>query len=534
MFDVVITGGEVYDGTGGPPARADVGIAGDRVARIAPPGPDGPADAVTVIDAAGKAVCPGFINILSHSYLSILHDPRSLGELTQGVTTEVFGEGISMGPLTPRLRAELQRNQHGLEYEVSWTRLGEYLRHVESRGSSQNVASFIGAGTLRANAVGFDDRPARAAELGRMRALVAEEMADGALGIASALIYPPGSYAGTDELIEVCRVAAGYDGCYASHIRSEGEDLPGALAEFLAIVRGAGLRGEVFHLKAAGRPHWEKMDGAIELIEWARAAGDPVTADVYPYPASSTGLTSIIPERYHEGGPDALYDRLADPGARAQIRAELAASGRWGDETEPANVLILQLSSEQNRQWQGRTLAEIGAARGCDPIEAALDLIATDRSRVSSAFFSMSEDNLRKALRRPWVAISSDGTSMAPEGAFLQAPTHPRSYGSFARVLGRYVREEKLLTLADAVHRMSGLPAATLGLPGRGLLREGHYADVVVFDPAAVRDQASFTDPHRLSAGITEVLVNGQVTVSGGTFTGRLAGRALTGPGSRR
>ena len=299
--------------------RADVGIAGDRIVRSAVAGSEAPA----AIDAAGQAVCPGFINILSHSHLTILHDPRSLGELTQGVTTEVFGEGSSMGPLTPRMKSELQREQDSLTYDVCWTRLSEYLSHVESRGGSQNVASFIGGGTIRAGGVGYDDRPATAAELDRMRALVAEEMADGALGIASALIYPPGSYAATAELTELCQVVAQYDGCYASHIRSEGEDLHDAIEEFLAICRDAGLRGEVFHLKAAGCPHWDKMDGAIKLLEQARAAGQPITADVYPYPASSTGLTSIIPDRYHEGGTDALYDRLADPQARGQIRADL-------------------------------------------------------------------------------------------------------------------------------------------------------------------------------------------------------------------
>jgi N-acyl-D-amino-acid deacylase len=396
MLDVLITGGEVYDGSGGRAVRADVGIAGDRIAQIGPSGPEGPTAARLVIDAAGKTVCPGFINILSHSKLSILHDPRSLGE---------------------------------------------------RRGTAQNVASFIGGGTIRVNVVGYDDRPATAAEMDRMRALVAEEMADGALGIASALIYPPGSYASTTELTGLCRVAAGFGGCYASHIRSEGDDLLGALTEFLQICRDASLVGEVFHLKAAGRAHWDKMDRAIGLLEQARADGEAVTADVYPYPASSTGLTSIIPDRYHEGGANALYDRLADPAIRAEIRSVLARSGRWGDVAEAGSVLILQVDAEDNQKWQGRMLAEIADERGVDPVDAALDLIASDRSRVGSAFFSMSEDNLRKALRCPWVAISSDGTSMAPEGAFLRAPTHPRSYGSFARVLGHYVREEKLLPL---------------------------------------------------------------------------------------
>jgi N-acyl-D-amino-acid deacylase len=530
MFDVLIAGGEVHDGTGGEPVRADVGVLGDRVAVV---GPNLAPEAAAVIDATGKAVCPGFINILSHSHFSILHDPRSLGELTQGVTTEVFGEGTSMGPLTPQMKAGL-RAGGSLDYEVSWTRLSEYLRHVEQRGASQNVASFIGTGTLRANVVGYSARPATRAELDRMRALAAEEMADGALGIASALIYPPGSYADTAELTELCKVAAEYDGCYASHVRGEGESLHEAITEFLGIVADAGLRGEVFHLKASGRPNWHRMDGAIELIERSRATGAPVTADVYPYTASSTGLTSIIPDRYHEGGLDALYDRLRDPRVRAEIRAELSSSARWGDVAEPENVLILRARREENRRWQGRTLAEVAATTGTDPIEAAMDLIASDRTRIQVAFFAMSEENLRAALARPWVAISSDGTSMAPEGLSLLAPTHPRAYGSFARVLGRYARDEKVLPLAEAIRRMSALPAATLGLRDRGVLRPGFFADVVVFDPATVGDRATFANPHQLSAGVSEVLVNGKVTISNGGFTGELAGRALTGPGARR
>jgi N-acyl-D-amino-acid deacylase len=533
MLDVLITGGDVYDGSGTDPVRTDVGIAGDQVVSVGP-GPGEPAQAARlVIDASGRAVCPGFINILSHSNLSVLHDPRSLGELTQGVTTEVFGEGSSMGPLTPELRAELADSAWPLEVEISWERLSEYLRHVEQRGTAQNVASFIGGGTIRANVVGQDDRPATDAELDRMRGLVAEEMADGALGIASALIYPPGSFASTEELTELCRVVADHGGCYASHIRDEGPRLHAAIEEFLTICRGAGLPGEVFHLKASGQQNWGLMDGAISLLEEARAAGDPVTADVYPYTASSTGLTVVIPQRFHEGGREALYGRLADPAVRREIHRELS-SGRFGDVDGADNVLILQVSNPVNRKYQGQTLAEVARDRGTDPIDAAMDLIVSDRSRVGVAFFSMAENNLRSALRRPWVGISSDGTSMAPEGAFLRAPTHPRAYGSFARVLGHYVRDEHVLTLADAIHRMSGLPAATLGLRQRGLLRPGYFADVVVFDPATVADRATFDQPHQLSAGVSEVIVNGQVAISGGNFTGQLPGRALSGPGSRR
>jgi N-acyl-D-amino-acid deacylase len=529
MIDVLITGGAVYDGLGGGPVAADVAIAGDRVVSVGPGVPG--LESAVVIDAAGRAVCPGFVNILSHSNVSILRDPRSLGEVTQGVTTEVFGEGSSMGPLTPALRAELQDAIAPIE--VRWNRLGEYLRFVEINGSAQNVASFIGGGTLRANIVGYGDRPATPDEIARMRALVAEEMADGALGIASALIYPPGSYASTAELAEVCRPVGEYGGCYASHLRDEGADLHGALAEFLAICRGAGVRGEVFHLKAAGRGNWPNMAGAISLIESARDAGDPVTADVYPYPASATGLSTIIPQRFHDGGRAALFTRLADPAARREIRQELEGTGRWGDVSAAEEILLLQFDRADYEHYQGRSLADVAAERGTDPIDTAMDLMASDRSRVECAFFSMSEDNLRSALGRPWVGISSDGTSMAPEGDFLRAPTHPRAYGSFARVLGHYVRDCGVLTLADAIHKMSGLPAATLGLAGRGELRAGAFADVVVFDPATVADRATFAQPHQLSVGVTEVLVNGQVTVAGGESTGRLAGRALAGPGAR-
>jgi N-acyl-D-amino-acid deacylase len=538
MLDVLIINGDVYDGSGAEPVRGDVGIAGDRVVSVTAgqrePGQGEPGlEARRVIDAAGKAVCPGFINILSHSNVSILQDPRSLGELTQGVTTEVLGEGSSMGPLTPRLRQELADSAAPFDIDISWERLSEYLHHVEQRGAAQNVASFIGGGTIRAYVVGYEDRPATAAELDQMRELVAEEMADGALGIASALIYPPGSFASTDELTDLCRVVAEHGGCYASHIRDEGPRLHEAIAEFLAICRGASVTGEVFHLKAAGPDNWGLMDGAIGLLETARAAGEPVTADVYPYTASSTGLTVVIPQRYHEGGKEALYERLADPATRSEIRRDLS-SGRLGDVDDAGNIIILQVNDPANRDCQGKTLAEVARDRGTDPVDAAMDLIASDRSRIQVAFFSMAEDNLRSALGRPWVGISSDGSSMAPEGEFLRAPTHPRAYGSFARVLGHYVRDERVLTLGDAIHRMSGLPASTLGLRDRGLLRPGYFADVVVFDPATIGDRATFAEPHQLSAGVSEVIVNGQVVLAGGEFTGSLPGRALAGPGSPR
>ncbi|MQA02604.1 MAG: amidohydrolase family protein [Streptosporangiales bacterium] len=523
MLDLVIRGGTVY-GAGDAPVRADVAVAGDRVVSVGDHSED---SAAVEIDATGKAVAPGFINVLSHSYFTILHDPRSLSELTQGVTTQVFGEGSAMGPLTTEMARELEYRNADLSLEVTWSRLSEYLAHVEQQGCSQNVASFIGHGTLRAFGVGYDDRPATAAELDVMRGVIDEEMTEGALGIASALIYPPESFASTEELIALCEVASRYGGVYISHMRDEGTGLLDAVKELLRISRETNVPAEIYHLKASGRASWPLMDEAIELVNEARGTGLPVTADIYPYTASSTGLTSMIPQRFHEGGQDALFDRLAHPMTRATIRQALVDGGEWHDADDAESILVLGVRREENRKYQGRTLAEVAQIRGVEPVDAALDLIAHDRSRVTVAFFKMSEDNLHKQLRQPWVGVGSDGASMAPEGAFLRAPTHPRAYGTFARVLGRYVREQGVLDLADAVHRMTRLPAETFGLTGRGSLAEGSYADVVVFDPETVDDVATFEEPHQLAVGVSEVVVNGQVTVREGKFAGAYAGRAL-------
>lgn len=523
MYDLVVRGGTVY-GAGEQPVRADVGVAGDRVVAV---GPLTDAEATVVIDATGKAVAPGFINILSHSYFTMLHDPRSLGELMQGVTTQVFGEGATMGPLTQPMQRDLERRYTDLGLEVTWSRLSEFLAQLEKRGCSQNVASFIGNGTLRPYAAGYDDRPVTAAELDTMRAVVAEEMADGALGLSSALIYPPESYASTEELIALCEVVAAAGGSYISHLRSEGAGLPAAVEELLRISSEAALPAEIYHLKASGQANWDLMPRVLDRLDEVRAAGAPVGADVYPYTASSTGLTSVIPGEFHQGGPTALYDRLADPVARAEIRRALSETGRWGDTDSAADVLILGMQREQNRRYQGKLLSTVAAERGTDAYDTALDLIADDRSRVSVAFFSMSEDNLRMQLQRPWVGIGSDGASMAPEGAFLRAPTHPRAYGTFVRVLGHYVRDASVLTLEDAIARMTALPARRLGLAGRGTLDEGSFADITIFDPATVAERATFTDPHQLAIGVSDVVINGTPAVRDGEFTGALAGRAV-------
>lgn len=537
-YDVVIQGGTVYDGSGGPPVDGDVAISGDKIAGVGHIGPVGPGETGAVIDARGMAVAPGFINMLSHSYVSILVDPRSLGELVQGVTTQIFGEGSSMGPWTTAMRDRFVRLQARDRFDVPWTRLSEYLGYVAARGAAQNVASYIGATTLRINAVGHDARPASDAEMERMRALVAEEMADGALGIGSALIYPPGFFAGTEELTELCRAAAPFGGRYISHLRSEGNRFVEAVDELLTISREAEVPAEIYHLKAAGPANWPKMDAVIDLVETARATGQAVTADVYTYTAGATALHSAVPPWFHDGGIEKLFDRLEDPAVRAEVRKAIAAdSDEWENlylaSGGADGVLILSCRNPELRHYQARTLADIAAEAGADPIDAMVDLILRDRAYIGAAYFIISEDNLRRQIQLPWVSVGSDAASQAAEGEFLESSTHPRSYGTFARFLGTYVREEKLVPLEEAVRRLTSLPAANLGLDRRGRLEEGSFADVVVFDPDAIAATATYAAPHSYAVGVRDVIVNGTVTLRDGQFTGRLAGRALQGPGHR-
>ena len=527
-YDVVIKGGQVFDGNGGDGVAVDIAIAGDQVVAV---GDVDSRDAIDVIDADGLAVAPGFINMLSHSYTSILIDPRSLGELTQGVTTQIFGEGRSMGPWTEEMRLQFERNGGG-KYDAPWTRLSEYLAHVEKRGTSQNVASYIGATTLRIHGVGYEDRPATARELDLMRGLVAEEMADGALGIGSALIYPPAFFAGTDELTELCRAASPYGGRYISHLRSEGNRFVEAVDELLGIARDAEVPAEIYHLKAAGRSNWPKIDTVIERVERARGDGLRITADVYTYTAGATALYSSIPPWFHEGGLEKLLQRLQDASARAEMRKAIEVdSDDWENlylaSGGAEGVLILSTRNPELRHLQGRTLADIAAAESRDPIDLLLDLVARDGVYIGAAYFIISEDNLRRQIQLPWVSVGSDAASQAPEGAFLDASTHPRSYGTFARFLGTYVREEKLLPLGEAIRRLTSLPADNLSLEGRGRLTPGAFADVVVFDPATIAATATYEHPHSLSVGVRDVLVNGRVTLRDGTCTGTLAGRAL-------
>lgn len=525
-YDVLIRGGTVYDGTGSAGRRADVGIRGDRIAAV---GNLGASSARRVVDATGLAVAPGFINMLSWSTETLLVDGRSQSEIRQGVTLEVMGEGSSMGPLNARMKAGMLKGQGDLRYDVPWTTLAEYLTHLERRGVSTNVASFIGAATVRTHVLGQENVQPTPAQMDEMRALVRREMAAGALGIGSALIYTPGSYATTEELIELCKVAAEYQGKYISHIRNEGPKLVEAIDELVRIARESRIPAEIHHLKASRRADDQtRMDRAIARVEKARAEGLAITANMYLYDASSTGLSARIPDWAHAGGSEALYRRLDDPVTRARVLEEMRREGSM------PRVLLLRFRSERLRPLVGRTLAEVARERGVDEAEAAVDLIREDRTRVVVAYFTMNEADIRKALRQPWVSLGSDGASMAAEPPFTESSTHPRAYGNFARLLGRYVREEKLMPLAEAVRRLTGLPATNLGLEGRGFLREGMFADVAVFDPATIADTATYDRPHSYAVGMRHVFVNGVQVLADGEHTGAKPGRAVWGPGRKR
>jgi N-acyl-D-aspartate/D-glutamate deacylase len=534
-FDVVIRGGTVYDGTGVAGRRADVGLRGDRIAAIADL-TDAPA--TTIVNATGLSVAPGFINMLSWSTESLLIDGRSQGEIREGVTTEIFGEGSSMGPMTPEMKQRAIKEQGDLKYDITWTTLSEYLRELERRGVSPNVASFIGAATVREYVVGLEDRAPTADELDRMRALVREEMEAGAFGIGSSLIYAPGFYAKTSELIALCKAAAPYRGKYITHMRSEGNRLEESVEEVLRIAREAGVPAEIYHLKAAGKDNWPKMNRVLKMINDARAQGLKITADMYAYTAGATGLDAAMPPWVLDGGLEAAFKRLRDPEQRPQIAAAIRTpTADWENlylaAGSPERVLLVGFKSEALKPLTGKTLAQVAAMRGKRPEETIMDLVAEDESRVAAVYFLMSEDNLARQLRQPWVSFGSDAQSMAPEPPFTKSSTHPRAYGNFARVLSKYVREDKVLTLAEAVRRLSGLPATNLELDRRGFLKEGLFADVVVFDPASIADRATFEQPHQYSVGMRHVFVNGVQVLKDGEHTGAKPGRALWGPGKK-
>jgi N-acyl-D-aspartate/D-glutamate deacylase len=532
-LDVAIRGGTLYDGTGGAPRRADVGLRGDRIVAL---GDLAGVKAKTSLDARGLAVAPGFINMLSWSNESLLADGRSQSEIRQGVTTEIFGEGWSMGPVNDVVRRQLIEDQVDIRFDVTWTTLAEYLALLERQGIAPNVASFVGATTVREHVIGLADRKATPQELERMRGLVRQAMQQGALGVGSSLIYAPATYADTDELIALAKVAAEYRGMYISHIRNEGDRLREAVAELVRISREAGLPAEIYHLKAAGDANWPKLDQVIEDVERARREGLRITADMYTYTAGATGFNACLPGWAQDGGYDALFQRIQDPPTRERLLKEMRRPGGYENlcrlAGSPDRILLLSFKSDALKPLAGKTLAEVARLRGTDPESTILDLMLEDRSRVGTAFFLMSEDNVRKQIRLPWVSFGCDEASQAPEGVFLKSLPHPRAYGTFARLLGRYVREEKVISLAEAVRRLSGLPATNLGLEARGFVKQGMFADLVVFDPATIADHATYANPRQYATGVRHVFVNGVAVLKDGEHTGATPGRALKGRGA--
>ena len=532
-FDVLIKGGMVYDGTGRAPRRVDVAIKEDRIVAV---GNLRTARAQNVIDARGLAVAPGFINMLSWSTDSLIADGRSQGELRQGVTTQIMGEGWSMGPLNEQTKRIMIAQQGDFKFDIEWNTLAEYLKYLERRGVSQNVASYVGATTVRMYVLGEKDVQPTRQQMEQMKDLVRHEMEAGALGLGTSLIYPPAFYAKTEELIELSKVAAKYKGKYISHMRSEGNKLIEAVEELIRISREANIPAEIYHLKAAGKENWPKMDRVLRMVNEARRQGLKITADMYTYPAGSTGLTACLPPWSQDGGNEALFKRLEDPAQREKIAAEVRTpTDKWENlclaAGSPDRILLVEFKSEKLKPLTGKTLAEAARMRGKDTVETILDLILEDRSRVEAVYFLMTEENMKKQMRQPWVSFGSDGASMATEGVFLQSSTHPRSYGNFARLLGKYVREEKVISLAEAVRRLAGLPATNLGLDRRGFLRTGMFADVVVFDPDTIADRATFEKPHQYSVGVKHVFVNGVQVLKDGEHTNAKPGRALWGPG---
>lgn len=531
-YDIVIRNGMIYDGSGSIPFSGDVAISADTIAAV------GSLDQVKgkqEIDVGGLAVAPGFINMLSWATESLIEDGRSQSDIRQGVTLEVFGEGWSYGPYNEKMKQEELESQGDIKYEIEWTTLGEYLEHLVDRGVSCNVASFVGATTVRIHEIGYDDRPPTPEELSRMRELVRQAMAEGALGVGSSLIYAPAFYAKTDELIELCKVAAEYDGMYISHIRSEGNRLLEAVDELITIAREANIPAEIYHLKASGKPNWEKLDAVISKVEAARAEGLRITADMYTYVAGATGLDAAMPPWVQEGGHKAWVNRLKDEGIRRKVKQQmLTSSNDWENlflAAGPEKMLLVGFKSEALKPLTGKTLTEVAEMRGTSPAETAMNLVIEDDSRVGTIYFLMSEQNIKKKIAIPWMAFDSDAASLEPEGVFLKRNPHPRAYGSFARLLGKYARDEKIIPLEEAIRRLTSFSAENLGLKRRGSLKPGHLADIVIFDPESIQDHATFEKPHQYSTGVHHVFVNGTQVLKDGEHTGAKPGRVVRGPG---
>ena len=532
QFDLMIVNGLVYDGQGGDPYRADIGVNGDRIAAI---GSD-LGSAGKTIDATGLAIAPGFINMLSWATESLIEDGLSQGDIRQGVTLEVMGEGWSMGTLNDIMKDELLKQQGDIKFDISWTTLGEYLQFLEDKGISNNVASFIGATTVRIHELGHADRAPDELELKRMQDLVHEAMKEGAMGVASSLIYAPAFYADTAELVALSEAAAAHGGRYISHLRSEGNQLLEAVDELITIAREAEIGAEIYHLKAAGADNWPKIDQVFEMIESARASGLDISADMYNYTAGATGLDAAMPPWVQEGGLDAWIERLRDPSIRERLVGEISTpTNEWENlylATGGADkVLLIGFKNPDLKYLTGKSLDEVSKMRGTTPEITMMDLVIEDDSRVSTAYFIMSEDNVKKKIAQPWMAFGSDAESMAPEGVFLLSNPHPRAYGNFSRLLGKYVRDEQVISLQEAIRRLTSFPAGNLKIQDRGSLKEGYFADIAIFDPAAIRDQATFAAPHQYATGMQHVIVNGIPVLMEGEHTGETPGRFVKGPG---
>jgi N-acyl-D-amino-acid deacylase len=528
-YDVLISGGTVYDGAGGKGFVGDVAIRGDRIVYV---GPKAPGTAREHVDAHGKAVAPGFINMLAHPEESLLVDGRALSDLRQGVTLEVIGED-SMGPLNAEMKRLMVQRQGDVKFPVDWTTLGQYLDTLEKRGISPNVASFVGAGTVRVNVLGERDVQPTAAQLDEMRKLVHQAMEDGAMGVTTALIYAPNAYAKTPELIALASESARCGGIYSAHMRSEGDRLLEGVQESIDIAKASGAPAEIYHLKAAGKRNWNKLDGVIHEVDAARAAGTRITADMYVYTAGATGLDAAMPPWVQDGGLEAWIVRLKDPQIRARVIKEMRdPAASWenlGLAAGPKGMLLLAFKNPDLKPLTGKTLAEVAQMRGVSPEDAAIDLVIEDGSRVGVAYFLMSDENVAREVALPWVSFDSDADAPAPEGVFLKSSRHPRTYGNFARVLAKFVRDDHVITMEQAIHKLSGLPAQTLSLGDRGFIKDGYFADVVIFDPKTIQDHATYQQPQQLATGVENVWVNGVRALRDGEATRAPSGRAVRG-----
>jgi N-acyl-D-amino-acid deacylase len=532
-YDILIKNGTIADGSGNTTYIGSVAINADTIAAI---GILKNAKGHLEIDATGLVVAPGFINMLSWATESLIEDGKSQSDIRQGVTLEVFGEGWSMGPLSEKLKQEMPTSQGDIKYEVDWTTLDEYLQALVKRGISPNVASFIGATTVRINLIGYEDRAPTDEEMISMKAMVRQAMEEGALGVGSSLIYAPAFYSSTEELIELCKVAAEYDGMYISHMRSEGNRLLESIDELIRIANEANIRAEIYHLKMSGKENWNKYDDVVKKIDSARAAGLHITTDMYTYVAGATGLDASMPPWVQEGGYDKWSERLQDPAIRKKVLEEMTTpTDEWENlmyaAGTPDNLLLVGFENDSLRHYTGKTLTEVAKIHGKSPEETAIDLVIADGSRVETVYFLMTEENVKKQVALPYMSFGSDASSMAPEGVFVNSSTHPRAYGNFAKVLGKYVRDEKVITIEEAVRKLSSLPASNLKIKKRGRLTEGYFADLAIFNPETIEDHATFAKPHQYSTGMVHVFVNGQQVLKDGEHTGATPGQVVRGPG---